>query len=34
MTEDSRYFSWEGMISLLTQYEREPLYFYISNVSH
>ena len=34
MTEDSRYFSWEGMISLSTQYEREPLYFHISNVSH
>ena len=34
MTEDSLYFSWEGMISLSKQYEWKPLYFHISNVSH
>ena len=34
MTEDSLYFSWEGMISLSTQFEREQLYFCISDISH
>ena len=34
VTEDSLYFSWEGMISLSIQYEQKPLYFCTSNVSH